>query len=429
MVLLKMLNEKIQDNRFLELIRRLLQAGYLEDWQYGTTLSGTPQGAVLSPLLANIYGNALDQFVEQELLPAYNRGDHRRIYPQYHTVAQRVRRWRRQGRKAEVHAAIQTMRQLPSQDPNDPDYRRLHYVRYADDVLFGFAGPKAEAEEIKERLRVFLREQLKLELSETKTLITHAGDKAARFLGYAISSMHSDTKLDYRGRRSVNGHIMLKVPWEVIVSFCSQYEKHGKPEVRPNMLDDDDASIIGRYGAELRGYVNYYSLAHNVSKLYRLKWTMETSMLKTLANKHKSTVSRMARRYRAQIETPQGRLRCFQVVIQRDGKPPLIARFGGFAIRRQKETILVDQRPPVAYTKGTELLKRLQADACELCGSTIQVEVHHIRKLADLKQHSSKEVPDWKRIMASRKRKTLVVCRACHEAIHAGRPTRQKPSE
>lgn len=211
-VLMRMLRERIHDHRFLELIRRLLQAGYLEEWRYGTTLSGTPQGAVLSPLLANVNGHALDQFVEQELLPAYNRGDGRHLNPPYVTIIKRVYRWRRQGRHVEPQAAMQMLRRLPSQDPNDPDYRRLHYVRYADDVLLGFAGPKAEAEEIKERLRVFLHEHLKLELSETKTLITHAGDQAASFLGYAISSMHNDMKLDYRGRRIVNGRIMLKVP-------------------------------------------------------------------------------------------------------------------------------------------------------------------------------------------------------------------------
>jgi group II intron reverse transcriptase/maturase len=429
-VLLRILGEKIHDNRFLELIRRLLQAGYLEDWRYGATLSGTPQGGVASPLLANIYLNELDRFVEQELLPAYNRGDRRREHPLYAAIALRARRLRRRGRKEEARAAFKVMRQLPSQDPDDPDYRRLHYVRYADDWLLGFAGPKEEAEEIKERLRVFLRDHLTLELSDAKTLITHAGDKAARFLGYSISSMHSDTKLDRRGRRSINGHIMLKVPWDVIVSFCSRYEERGKPEVRPNMLDDDDFSIVGRYGAELRGYVNYYALAHNVGKLYRLKWAMETSMLKTLANKHKSTVTQMARKYRTKVVTPNGMLRCFQVVVERgEGKRPLVARFGGFAIRRRKDAVLVDQRPPVAYTKGTELLKRLQADECELCGSTMRVEVHHVRKLADLNRHGRKEVPDWQRIMATRKRKTLVTCRACHEAIHAGRPTRQKVSE
>lgn len=428
-VLLRILGEKIHDNRFLELIRRLLRAGYLEDWRYGATLSGVPQGGVISPILSNIYLNELDRFIEQKLLPVYNRGERRQEHPQYARIALQAQRLRRRGRKEEARTAYRAMQQLPSQDPSDPNYRRLHYVRYADDWLIGFAGPKDEAVEIKELLRVFLRDQLKLELSEDKTLITHADDKSARFLGYEISSMHADSKLDHQGRRSINGHIKLKVPWDVITSICSRYERRGKPDARPNMLNDDDFSIIGAYGAELRGYVNYYALAHNVSKLYRVKWAMETSMLKTLANKHKSTVTQMARKYRTTVTTPDGKLTCFQAVVKREkGKHPLIAQFGGTSIRRRKDAILIDQRPPIAHTKGAELLKRFQANECELCGSTIQVEVHHIRKLADLKRPGRKEVPNWLRIMATRKRKTLVTCRVCHEAIHAGRPTRQKVS-
>lgn len=428
-VLLRVLGEKIHDNRFLELIRRLLQAGYVENWRYGATLSGTPQGGVCSPLLANLYLNELDRFVEQELLPTYNRGSRRQSHPQYETILLRAQRLRRRGRKEAARAAYHAARQLPSQLPDDPTYRRLHYVRYADDWLLGFAGPKVEAEAMRERLRVFLRQQLKLELSEDKTLITHAASKAARFLGYEISSMHADDKRDARGRRSVNGHSMLKVPWDAITSIGSRYERRGKPEARPHMLDDDDFSIIGRYGVELRGYVNYYALAHNVGKLYRLKWTMETSRLKTLANKHKSSVMKMARKYRTNITTPTGVLTCFQAVVERgEDKKPLVAQFGGFSIRRRKDAVLVDQQPLTAYTQGTELLKRLQAETCELCGSTRQVEVHHLRKLVDLKRHGRKEVPRWRRLMAARKRKTLVTCRACHEAIHAGRPTRQVAS-
>src|SRR3989442_208614 len=194
--------------------------------------------------------------------------------------------------------------------------------------------------------------------------------------------MHADDKRDQRDRRSVNGHVRLNVPWDVIRSMCSRYERRGKPDSRTQFIDDDDFSIIGRYGAELRGYVNYYALAHNVGKLYRLKWSMETAMLKTLANKHKSSVTKMARRYRARISTPTGVLTCFQAAVSRgEGKHPLVARFGGFSIRRRKDAVLVDQRPPTAYTRGAELLKRLQADACERCGSRTRVEVHHLRKL------------------------------------------------
>jgi group II intron reverse transcriptase/maturase len=425
-VLLRVLSEKIHDHRFVGLIRRLLQAGYLENWRYGATLSGTPQGGVLSPLLANIYLNELDRFVEQNLLTVFNRGTKRRPHPEYRAIVLRAQRLRRRGQMEEARAAYRAARLLPSQEPDDPGYRRLHFVRYADDWLLGFAGPKAEAEEIKGRLRTFLRDDLKLELSEEKTLITHARSHAARFLGYEISSMHADDKRDSRDRRSINGHIMLKVPWDAIRSTCSRYERRGNPDARASMLADDDFSIIGSFGAELRGYVNYYALAHNVGKLYRLKWCMETAMLKTLANKHKSSVMKMARKYRTRVQTPTGSLTCFQAVVDRgEGKRPLVAQFGGFSIHRRKDAVLVDQRPPAAYTKGEELLKRLQADMCELCGSTVRVEVHHLRKLADLKRPGHKEAPSWRRLMAARRRKTLVICRACHEAIHTGRPTRQ----
>jgi group II intron reverse transcriptase/maturase len=428
-VLLRVLGERIHDNRFLQLIRRLLQAGYLEDWRYGATLSGTPQGGVLSPLLSNAYLNELDHYVEQELLPVYNRGAQRHEHPKYHVLLQRAQRLRRRGRKEESRALYRVVRKLPSQDMADPTYRRLHYIRYADDWLLGFAGPKVEAEEIKVRLQSFLGDHLNLELSADKTLITHAGDKAARFLGYEICGMHADDKRDQRDRRSINGHIMLKVPWDAIRSMCSRYERRGKPDSRVQFIDDDDFSIIGRFGAELRGYVNYYLLAHNVGKLYRLKWSMETSMLKTLANKHKSTVTKMAAKYRTRVTTPGGVLTCFRAVVEREaGKKPLVAQFGGFAIRRRKDAVLVDQRPPLSYTRGSELLRRLQADECELCGSTVRVEVHHLRKMADLNRHRRKPVPTWFRLMATRKRKTLIACRACHEAIHAGRPTKQAHS-
>lgn len=429
-ILLQILSEKIHDNRFLALIRRLLQAGYMENWRYGTTLSGTPQGAVLSPLLSNLYLDKLDRFVEQELLPADNCGNRRRENPQYKGLLQQAGRLRKRGRAKQARALYAVARKLPSQDPADPDYRRLHYVRYADDWLLGFAGPREEAEVIKERLRVYLREKLKLELSEEKTLITHASTQTARFLGYEIYCAHADDKRDYRGRRSVNGHIMLRVPWDVITAISARYERRGKPQARADMLDDADFSIVGRYGAEWRGYVNYYILAHNVGKLARAQWALETSMLKTLANKHKSTVTKMARQYRTTIVTPTGRQRCFRVTLQRGaGKPPLVAQFGGFSLTRRKDAVLIDHQPPRAYTKGTELLKRLQAQECELCSSTENVEVHHIRKLADLQRRGRNEVPAWKRLMAARRRKTLVTCRSCHEAIHAGRPTGQQDAQ
>src|SRR6266705_1655960 len=156
-VLLSILGEKIHDNRFLRLIRHLLQAGYLEDWQYHKTLSGSPQGGVVSPILSNIYLDKLDTFVEQTLLPKYNQGETRRINPQYRLIYKRLYRRRKAGRLKEAKALAKQLRTLPQGDSADPNYRRLRYMRYADDTLFGFAGPKAEAEEIKRQLKEFLQ--------------------------------------------------------------------------------------------------------------------------------------------------------------------------------------------------------------------------------------------------------------------------------
>ncbi|MEV0186159.1 reverse transcriptase domain-containing protein [Streptomyces sp. NPDC050625] len=422
-VMLSILAEKIHDGRFLRLISHMLKAGYLEDWRWNATLSGAPQGGVASPVLSNIYLDRLDQFIEQSLLPEYNHGRRRRPNREYQIVEYAIQRAKRHGDREAVRELRLRRRTLPSQDPNDPDYRRLRYVRYADDWLLGFAGPKREAEEIKSRIRTFLRDQLKLELSESKTLITHAASQAAHFLGYEIRVQHADTKIT-RQRRAVNGAIGLFVPRQVIRQKCALYMSKGKPAQRGPLLHDDDFTIVAKYQAEFRGLVQYYLLAQDVFRLGRLQWVMETSMLKTLAGKHRSTVTKMSRKYKSTTETPDGPRRCIQVTVPRDeGKKPLVARFGGISLKRQRTAVLTDIRPVMASMKRNELIHRLLAECCEICEARTNLEVHHIRKLADLNRPGRRERPMWVHLMAMRRRKTLVICRRCHEDIHAGRPT------
>lgn len=155
-----------------------------------------------------------------------------------------------------------------------------------------------------------------------------------------------------------------------------------------------------------------------------LRWVMETSMLKTLAGKHRTTVSKAARKYRKLIETPDGPRTCFQVTVERDrGRKPLVARFGGIPLKRQRTATLTDLKPIMASSKRNELIHRLLADCCEIREARTNLEVHHVRKLADLNKPGRREKPAWVHLMAMRRRKTLVICRQCHEDIHAGRPT------
>jgi len=220
----------------------MLNAGYLEDWVWNATLSGAPQGGIASPVLSNIYLDRLDKFVETVLIPDYTRGETRANNPVYHRMAVRRTMARRRGDRAQARTLLRQMRAMPSKDPTDPSYRRLRYIRYADDELLGFTGPKAEAEEIKERLTRFLRDELKLELSQDKTLITHARTRAARFLGYDIITQHG-TRLT-RGRRAVNGGIGLRVPPDVIKAKTAPYLKRGKPAHRSAWIKDDDHTIV-----------------------------------------------------------------------------------------------------------------------------------------------------------------------------------------
>jgi hypothetical protein len=236
-----------------------------------------------------------------------------------------IQRAKRRGDREAVRELSLQRRTLPSQDLNDPDYRRLRYVRYADDWLLGFAGPKHEAEEIKSKIRTFLRDELKLELSEPKTLITHAASQAAHFLGYEIRAQFADDKIT-KNRRSVNGRIGLFVPRQAIRQRCALYMSKGKPALRGSVMRDDDFTIVAKYQSEYRGVVQYYLLAQDVFRLGKLRWVMETSM-------------------------------------------------------------------------------------------------HHVRKFADLNKPGRREKPAWVHLMAKRRRNTLVICRQCHEDIHAGRLT------
>lgn len=418
-VLLSILAEKIHDGRFLQLIERMLKAGYLEDWKWHATLSGAPQGGIASPVMSNIYLDRFDQFVERQLTPQYERGRRRRPNLAYLRLSEQIKRAKKRGEHEAVRDLVRARRRLPSQDPDDPGYRRLRYVRYADDFLLGFVGPKHEAEEIKDKIRQFLRDQLTLELSPEKTLVTHAASQAARFLGYEIRTLRSDTKIT-AGKRSINGSIALRVPTAVIGERCKLYTLKGKPAHRGAMQHDDDFSIVAKYGSEYRGFVQYYLLAQNVHQLTRLHWVMEYSMLKTLARKHRSSVAAIARRYKTRVETGAGARICFEVVVPRDGRKPLVARFGGIPLQRQRTAAITDLGPPPVYARRNELVRRLLAEQCEMCQARTGLQVHHVRKLADLNQPGRPERPKWITLMASRKRKTLVVCEHCHQEIHAG---------
>lgn len=349
----------------------------------------------MSPILSNIYLDKLDQYVKHTLLPVYNQGDRRKVNPAYVRLRSRKVRLEREGQHDKALALLRQMQQLPSLDPTDPGYRRLHYVRYADDTLLGFVGPKHEAEEIKHQLKEFLRTNLKLELSDEKTLITHASTQAAKFLGYEIALLKDDTKRDRRGHRNINGQIGLRVPAEVAHSAIKRYTRRGKSVHRTELTNNSVCDIVVQYQMEYRGLVQYYQMAYNLHRFNRLKWVMEQSLTKTLAHKLKISVSKVYERYRATLRTEHGATPGLWGVVERGKtKQPLVAVWGGIPLRRQTKGVLNDH-PARLYTGHSELVQRLLADQCELCGLQDGIQVHHVRAPKDLRRQGRPEKPAW----------------------------------
>lgn len=419
-VLIETIKEKIQDGRFIHLIEEALKAGYVEDWKLNKTLSGSPQGGIISPILSNIYLDKLDKFIENTLIPEYTQGTGRKKNREYSNLIQQSYRTSSGESKKRLRQQAQ---KLPSLNPNDPNFRRLRYVRYADDFLLGFTGPKEEAEEIKQKIGEYLQGELKLELSEAKTLVTNARAEAAKFLGYEINIMQDNTKHD-KNRRSVNGQMRLTIPKKVIEEKCQKYMKDGKVRHRTEMLNESEFSIMSAYQSEYRGIVEYYQLAHNISALSKLRWIMDHSLTMTLAAKLKTYASKVRKKYNTTLMVEGRPYKGMQIIIEREGKKPLVAKWGGIPLRRKEKAILIDN-PQTQWGGHTELVKRMLAHTCEQCGSTEQVEVHHIRAMKDLNKYTGREKPEWVKKMALRNRKTLILCRKCHTDLHAGRPMTQ----
>ena len=430
--LLELLSQKIHDNRFLKLIREMLKAGYLEDWVYHESFSGTPQGGIVSPLMSNIILHELDCFVGDIMIPKYTRGKIRKTSIKYGRLVRQRMKARRNNERELYKELTKLQRTIPSKVTDDPDYRRLRYVRYADDFLLGFIGPRTEAIAIKEQIGDFLR-QLDLEMSEEKTFITHALTQPARFLGYHIQTRKCDTRItrwvNGTKARSTNGTIVLKVPPDVRTKWMRRYTKLGKSHHVGAYVNLSDFEIVNTFGSQLRGLINYYSIADNIAvALKYVRWVCMESTRKTLAGKHQLSRKRISYsryKYKGGM-TDNGKLEYthIRVVVNRENKKPLIAKCGETPLRKRRTLYLSDKIPPF-FIKGnkSELVTRLLKGECELCGSKAALESHHVNKLKNLKQRwkGRKSKPDWVKWMIARNRKVVVVCRRCHLNITYGR--------
>ena len=428
-VLISILRERISDERFLRLIRKFLNAGYVEDWKYNKTYSGTPQGGIVSPILANIYLDKFDKYIK-EYAAKFRKGDRRSINPDYWRLNNKKNRLKQklqktsdeQMRKSYLYEIAQLSKQMlsiPHKDAMDADFRRLQYVRYADDFLISVIGSKSECETIKADITQFMREQLKLELSDEKTLITHAQDKA-KFLGYEIFIRKSDAvKRNKDGvlKRDFNGAVVLTLNSAVIQKKLTEYNAlevrniDGKDiwwsKPRRYMTPMKPEDILAQYNAEIRGLYNYYSLATNVSKeCASFAFIMKMSMFKTLGWKLNTSARKVRQKYQKDKDF---------VIPYNDAKGKQKYRVfynEGFKKRNAQFDVDYDKLPQTMYVPYPSLVERLKDGRCELSGKEGKVVMHHVRNLTKLKGCN-----EWEKLMLKRHRKTLVVCEDCNSMI------------
>ncbi len=428
-VLISILRERISDERFLRLIRKFLNAGYVEDWKYNKTYSGTPQGGIISPMLANIYLDKFDKYIK-EYAAKFRKGDRRSINPEYWRLNNK-KNWLKkklqktsdeQIRKSYLYEIAQLSKQMlstPHKDAMDADFRRMQYVRYADDFLISVIGSKSECETIKADITQFMREQLKLELSDEKTLITHAQDKA-KFLGYEIFIRKSDAVKRNRDgvlKRDFNGAVVLTLNSAVIQKKLTEYNAlevrniDGKDiwwsKPRRYMTPMKPEDILAQYNAETRGLYNYYSLAANVSKeCASFAFIMKMSMFKTLGWKLNTSARKVRQKYQKDKDF---------VIPYNDAKGKQKYRVfynEGFKKRNAQFDVDYDKLPQTMYVPYPSLVERLKDGRCELCGKEGKVVMHHVRTLTKLKGNN-----EWEKLMLKRHRKTLVVCEDCNSMI------------
>ena len=431
-VLVGILRERISDDRFIRLIRKFLKAGYVEDWTFHNTYSGTPQGGIVSPILANIYLDKLDKYVK-EYIRHFDMGTKRRPGKESNDLANERKRTVRKLKKvkdgtekaalvARLKAIEQERAAFPSGDEMDGSYRRLKYIRYADDFILGVIGSKEDALRIKEDIKSFLSESLALELSEEKTLITHTG-KSAKFLGYEITvtrNNHQRRDVQGRLRRTYGKRVRLNVSMATLRDKLLEYgameiklrngKEIWKPKCRSGLIFNDDLEILDRYNRETVGFCNYYLIANNCVVLHNFRYIMEYSMYKTFAGKYRSTVRKINKKYR--------RNKLFTVKYEQKGVIKSRTFYKtSFKRRTTAFNGSCDIEPySIADVSRTNLTDRLKAEKCELCGATGKLIMHHVRNLKDLKGKES-----WKRLMSARKRKTIALCPSCHRLRHLGK--------
>ena len=424
-VLTELLRKRIQDEQFISLMWKFLKAGYMEQWTYKQTYSGTVQGSGMSPILANIYLNELDIFLTN--YQSQFKSDKRAESEQYGKAEYQMKKARRELAKDNNKETVKAFKKAQQNKFNTPyrpiretGYKQLRFCRYADDFVVGIIGSKEDAEQVKADIKQFLTDTLKLTLSDRKTKVTHSSE-LIRFLGYDFTvSRSKDVSRNKIGvlQRFRYGKVRLYVPYEKWRNKLLEYktlkittDKDGnenwKSIHRGFLINKTDVEIISKYNAEIRGLYNFYKLAVNVSVLNKFNFIMKGSMIRTFACKYKSSFKQIMKKYTKDD--------VFTVFYEtKSGTKSSEYYHDGFAMQRADKAVDVDVLEQYKkYDRPNSLGGRLRSNKCEKCNNhTDDIHMHHIKRMKDLADRNDFEI-----LMKKNRRKSLALCKDCYEEL------------
>lgn len=430
-LLIGCLKKRINDTRFLNLVRKALTAGYYEFRRPINSDIGTPQGSIVSPILCNIFLHELDLYMAGKIAET-DKGEKRgrnlesiRAYKRLEKARREIEKFpllseERALKAKEVKAAKLANMQVPS-GSNDGSFIRLKYVRYADDWCVGVNGPKWLAEQIRDEVRDFLKNELGLTLSMEKTHIRNAKTQEAFFLGTRVkigSTSQKVQKVVRNGKafdKRVTGWLpQLWAPVGKLVEklrskgFC---DANGDPTPKHVWVLLDDDQIVSIYGSVLRGLLNYYSFADNYVKLHRVQYILKYSAALTLATKHRLSLKQVFRKYGDSLAVFKQNAKGKTVGVSM----PIITDWS-----RHPSRFMVGDPP----SPDTILMRHMRmrtrsklGESCVICGSDANVQMHHVRHVRKL---GEKPPTGFTRLLATLNRKQIPTCGTCHGKIHAG---------
>ena len=419
-LLMIIIEEKIQDREFTKLIRKSLKAGYFEFTTYKANAIGTPQGSIISPILANIFMHQLDLYVES-LAKEFNKGYRSSTSKNSRSFEYQISKYRKAGDFTKVKELIKLRNSSSSINTHDPDFKKLDYVRYADDWVIGVKGSFDDAKLILSKVKCKLLE-MKLNLNTDKTKITNLYNERVLFLGVEIFYSKVNTIREYWNnnilfsQRKVS-NIRMEAPLTRVIKRLTEAKFIAKGKAAPRFLwlHHTHGQILHLYNSVVRGYLNYYSFVHNYNSLVQVMQTIvKSSCAKLLAAKFSlNTRAKVYSKFGSLMEFAdnKGNKHCFI--------PPkygVTRKFKTSRIPKVDVTVTqtnIDNLPMIPlYTQKS--VSTFESLICRNCNSDYRVEMHHIRALKDL----NPKISGIDKLMIKARRKQIPLCRDCHMNYH-----------